>query len=486
MDIEKITITKGYKGVEDTNPLITQRFGADPYAMIYKDRVYIYMTADAFAYDIDGSVKENTYSKIHQIYMISTEDMVNFTDHGSINAASQTGIAKWAKNSWAPAAAWKEIDGKDQFFLYFADGGGGIGVLQADSPTGPFYDPLGKGLITRKTLNCANVLWLFDPAVLMDDNGKAYLYFGGGVPEGKAAAPGTARVVELGADMISIVGEPQTIEVPYLFEDSGIHKAGGKYYYTYCTNWQVDAAGTKQYGFHNGEIACLVSDTPMGPFVYQETILKNPSYFFGVESNNHHCVFSFHNQWYIAYHTRILEKAMGVEKGYRCTHIDAFEMHNDGTIGAIQQTLCGRKQIRFVDAYQQNLAVNFAVMAGVEIAEDKSGDSQTGEMILTGIDSGDFIKVAGVDFAEKSPKVFTALVRCAKDSVANGAIQVRIDNLEGELLTKLFVNDLKKEYTFSEWKALLLTTVQGIHDLYLIFEGEGYEVKSWWFENKNF
>ena len=112
MNTEKITI--GYKGMNDANPLITQRFGADPYAMVYKDRVYIYMTADAFEYNTDGSVKENTYSKIHQINIISTEDMVNFTDHGSVNAASHTGIAKWAKNSWAPAAAWKEIDGKDQ------------------------------------------------------------------------------------------------------------------------------------------------------------------------------------------------------------------------------------------------------------------------------------------------------------------------------------------------------------------------------------
>lgn len=483
MDTGKITITKGYKGVDDTNPLMTQRFGADPYAMVYRDRVYIYMTADVFEYNTDGNVKENTYSKIHQINMISTNDMVNFTDHGSINAASQTGIAKWAKNSWAPAAAWKEIDGKDQFFLYFADGGGGIGVLQADSPIGPFRDPLGKALITRKTPNCANVFWLFDPAVLMDDDGRAYLYFGGGVPEGKAVAPGTARVVELGADMISIVGNPQTIEVPYLFEDSGIHKAGGKYYYTYCTNWQVDAIGTKQYGFHNGEIACLVSDAPMGPFVYQETILKNPSSVFGLESNNHHCIFHFHNQWYIAYHTRVLEKAMGVQKGYRCTHIDAFEMQEDGTIGEIKQTLYGRRQIRYVDAYQQNPAANFAVMAGVVTMEDKSGSYNSGEMVLTGIDSGDFIKVAGVDFAEESPKMFAVMLRCAKNNTADGVIQVRIDSFEGELLASLLVKGLTNEQRFVECETPLLTLVHGVHDLYLIFEGQGYEIKIWNFKS---
>lgn len=484
MEPEEITVTRSYKGVGDTNPVMTQRFGADPYAMVYGDRVYLYMTADAFEYDSEGNVTENTYGKIHQINVISTNDMVNFTDHGSINAASGDGAAKWAVNSWAPAAAWKEIDGKDQFFLYFADGGGGIGVLQADSPTGPFRDPLGKGLITRETPNCADVLWLFDPAVLMDDDGRAWLYFGGGVPDGKAAAPGTARVVELGADMVSIAGEPQAMDVPYLFEDSGIHKAGGKYYYTYCTNWQVDAAGTEQYGFHNGEIACMVSDAPTGPFVYQETILRNPVRVFGLESNNHHCVFCFQNQWYIAYHTRILEKAMGVEKGYRCTHIDAFAMQEDGSIGEIGQTLRGRKQIRYVDACQENPAVSFAVMAGVDTAvADKSGQWDAGgaDMVLTDIDSGGFIKVAGVDFAEEPPKLFAAALRCGNEDMAGGVIQVRVDSLDGELLASLAVENLSQKQMFEQREAQLLTAVCGVHDLYLVFGGGGYEMRSWQF-----
>jgi arabinoxylan arabinofuranohydrolase len=34
----------------------------------------------------------------------------------------------WAGASWAPSAAVKKINGKDKFFLYFANGGGGIGV----------------------------------------------------------------------------------------------------------------------------------------------------------------------------------------------------------------------------------------------------------------------------------------------------------------------------------------------------------------------
>ena len=164
---------KNAKGMLDNNPLMTQRFGADPYAMVYEDTLYIYMTGDTPEYDANGELKDNTYGIINTINVISSKDMVNWTDHGAVYAAGKDGAAKWARNSWAPAAVWKEIDGKPKFFLYFANSGGGIGVLTADSPTGPFTDPLGTELISRNTPTCNTVLWLFDPAVLVDDDGSA-------------------------------------------------------------------------------------------------------------------------------------------------------------------------------------------------------------------------------------------------------------------------------------------------------------------------
>ena len=53
----------------------------------------------------------------------------------------------------------------------------------------------------------------------MDDDGSAYIYFGGGIPsEDKAANPGTARVAKLSDNMISLDGDPVIIEnVSYLF-----------------------------------------------------------------------------------------------------------------------------------------------------------------------------------------------------------------------------------------------------------------------------
>lgn len=154
-----------------------------------------------------------------------------------------------------------------KFFLYFANGGNGIAVLEADSPTGPFTDRLGKPLISRQTPACSDVTWLFDPAVLVDDDGEAYLYFGGGIPNADMAAnPGTARVVQLGGDMQSLRGTPVVIaDVPYLFEDSGINKINGRYYYSYCSNFSIPEEQVSSLGFDKGEILVMTSTIRWDP-----------------------------------------------------------------------------------------------------------------------------------------------------------------------------------------------------------------------------
>ena len=116
---ENVVPEKANKGIGNHNPVMTQRFGADPYALVYDGRVYLYMTCDEFMRDEKGEILENNYSEIYKINVISSADLVNWTDHGSVYAASDKGVSTWGNNSWAPAAAYKEIDGKMKFFLYF-------------------------------------------------------------------------------------------------------------------------------------------------------------------------------------------------------------------------------------------------------------------------------------------------------------------------------------------------------------------------------
>ena len=472
---------KNAKGMLDNNPLMTQRFGADPYALVYDDTLYIYMTGDVPEYDANGELKDNTYGKITTINVISTKDMVNWTDHGCVYAAGKNGAAKTANNSWAPAATWKMIDGKPKFFLYFANNGSGIFVLTSDSPTGPFTDPLGTELISRNTPTCASVIWLFDPAVFVDDDGSAYIYFGGGVPQNNPAHPYTARVAKLGDDMISIDGDPVAIDPPYLFEDSGIHKMGNTYYYTYSSNFSVDKAGTEEYGLKNGEICYMTSDNPMGPFTYQGVILPNPGEFFGAGGNNHHCVFSFRGDWYITYHAQSVVDRLGYRagSGYRSTHIDKLAINEDGTLGRTKGTRAGVEQSGYLNPYETVEAETIWNSAGVTTTQygETSVACGSGNMVVCGIETGSWIGLKGVDFGDKGASELVASV-CG--GAEEGVIQIRIDRLMGDIVGYLTV-PAGDGVTYNEQVGKLLETVTGVHDLYFTFYGSGYSLDTWKF-----
>ena len=69
-----------------------------------------------------------------------------------------------------------------------------------------------------------DVDWIFDPACLVDDDGQAYLYFGGGMP----GSGDNARVIRLGEDMVSLADDSATtISAPDFFEAAFVHKRDG-------------------------------------------------------------------------------------------------------------------------------------------------------------------------------------------------------------------------------------------------------------------
>lgn len=473
-----------YKELTDHNPIMTQRFGADPYAMVYDGRVYVYMTHDVIERDHKGNIKENTYATINSINCLSSDDLVNWTDHGWIQVGWEitedawTGITEWARNSWAPAVTYKKIDGKDRFFLYFANSGNGIGVLTADHPVGPYTDPLGEALVTRATPNCADVVWLFDPAVLVDDDGKAYLYFGGGVPEGQEEMPNTGRVVQLGADMISLAGIPQVVAAPWFFEAAFVNKIGDTYYYSYCTNWAQRPTGKDAPA--QAVIAYMTSDNPMGPWKYQGVIFKNPGVYFGSYGNNHHSFVEFNGKWYFFYHTRVLEYFMGISRGYRSTHVEEMTITPDGVIQEVRGSLEGVKQVKPFNPYQKHEAETMAWNAGITTEPTKERSALYGEvnMVVTGMTTGSFVGLAGMDFGETGPKSFTAKVA----SVSEGnTITIRIDNPAGEVIGKVVVPKTGSLEEFVE-VTVEVEKVKGRHDLFFVFAGEAFAFDAWSFK----
>jgi arabinoxylan arabinofuranohydrolase len=476
---EGIKLTEGYKNLENKNPILLQRFGADPYAMEYNGRVYVYTTNDNYDYDSDGKLIENNYGSIQSLNCISSDDLVNWTDHGTIQVAGPNGVCSWASNSWAPAAAHKTINGKEKFFLYYANNASTIGVLSSDSPVGPWIDPIGKPIITRETENCSGVEWLFDPAVLVDDDGKAYLYFGGGVPQGKEEMPNTARVVQLGEDMISIAGTPVLIEAPYLFEDSGINKIGDTYYYSYCSNWSSRENAVGPHVPKIAEIIIMTSKNPLGPWTYKGSIFENPGTFFGPWGNNHHCMIQFKEKWYMFYHSLILCEDMSLPGGgYRTTNVDEVIVSDDGAIKPIIGTRTGIEQVKNLDPFMENEAETFAWMGGITTTVCEEASAVYGEtnLVVNVKESGNWIGLSNVDFGSTGAATFTAKV-CSK--LNGNAIKICLDRPDGEVLGYMEVPNTDGIYKEA---SIEVNKVPGVHNLFFVFAGGEFNFDCWKFK----
>ena len=460
-----VRAASGYKPQSDHNPLMTQRYGADPYAMVYDDEVFVYMTSDNFKYS-GNSIVTNSYEQIHTINCISSKDMVNWTDHGVMAVAGSSGAARWANCSWAPTAMHATVNGKEKFFLYFANNGSGIGVVTSDTPYGPWTDPIGAELVSSRTPTCNTVTWLFDPAVLMDDDGTAYLYFGGGVPQGKASDPGTARVVKLGKNYTSLDGSPKAINPPYLFEDAGANKVGDTYVYSYCSNW--DCTGNPM---SNAQICYMTSKDPMGPFTYKGMFLPNHSEFFqGSGGNNHHAAFKFKDKWYIAYHALLLQmkdsRLGGKDLGYRSTNIDYLSVdENTATFNKAKGTRSGVDQVQYVNPFDKVEAETMAWMAGIDT---KNGGSN---MLVTTGGAGNWTGVAGVDFGEGA-SIISAYVSSKKE----GAIKICKGKVDGDVIGYISVPNTNGQ--LQEVTATLTKAISGVSDIFFIYSGD-FEFDYW-------
>lgn len=453
------------------NPIMTSRLTADPWAMEYNGRVYVYGTNDSQQY-AEAPEANNNYAKIKTLNCYSSDDMVNWTDHGTIAVSGNKGAAKWSANSWAPAACHKTIDGKEKFFLYFANNASSIGVLTADSPTGPWTDPIGKPLIDRSIEGCAEseIGWLFDPAVLVDDDGTGYLYFGGiGDTDGKTEEfirnPRCARVVKLGDDMVSVDGAAKTIDAPFMFEDSGINKIGDKYYYSYCTNWtgSIDGVTIDRTDCPTANIAVMESDSPMGEFTYVGCVLKNPgTYFSGASGNNHHCFTEFKGQLYAFYHTKRDSLKVGTKEDFRTTYVNKMNMgenndftNKDGSIANTPMSTSGVQSVADLDPYKTVEAETFALanMVGTVLNDEESTNKDwlTNYSVYNGKPGG-YIGVADVEFG------------------ADGA---------SEIMLKLSDTTLD---TYKELSAKLSKKLTGKHTIYFVFEKCGIQMDSWSFK----
>jgi beta-xylosidase len=281
------------------NPFVTDQFVADPSAKLFGKRVYVYFTND--------SGNDGKYWNGRDWRLFSSADLMKWRDHGQI--FSIDGF-KWAKElAWAPEATYRD----GTYYLYLPVDRTKIGVARAKSPTGPFTDAIGAPLVDKsRDQNVGDEP--IDPAVFIDKDGQAYMYFGTRKP----------KVVKLGPDMVSLAGpiEDVTItnaRVPY-GEAPWLHQRNGIYYFSYSTGWP-------------GQIAYATGKSPLGPFTHRGIILDRVN-----TTTNHQAIVERAGKWYLFYHNNSLP---GGGEQRRSPNIDRLYYNADGTIRRVIPTKAG-------------------------------------------------------------------------------------------------------------------------------------------------
>jgi arabinoxylan arabinofuranohydrolase len=272
--------------------------------------------------------------------------------------------------------------------------------------------------------------------------------------------------------MISLDGDPETWSVPNLFEDNEIIKINGKYYYSFCSRDSV--------------IAYMTSDEPFGTYSASRDIMQPPNRQLSTpDQNNHHCIFQFKGDTYIAYHASKVSQAMGLSTRYRSTFIDRAPINASGGISTITMSRLGVPPKGQLNPYVLNEAETIGIMGGIYTrAVSGAGNG----MVVTSIDTGDWIALYGVDFGAVGAKKFTARARIP-DTPADyvGAIELRLDptgdgvttnngNLnaantarikDGEVIGHVKIVGNSGEY--ATVTVDLYKTVTGVHNLVFVF-----------------
>ncbi len=319
------------------NPIIPNQGLNDPHIHIFEDRAYVYASHDK-SIDNDKFIMEDWW-------VWSSPDLVNWTKE-CVLKPEDTYIGKPFTRCWATDVGYRN----KKYYWYFSEGNKQTGVVQGNSPIGPWKDPLGKPLLTSDLTPTHE----YDIAIF-EEQGSHYIIFG----------VWDYYIAKLNEDMISLAEKPKKILIhnargPYNLDGKNlkkptddkpsIHKYQGKYY----LSWGCFYA---------------VSDELYGPYAYKDTIIKKESFASGYDAptwpsgflqGRHGNFFEWHNQSYYTY----CDISQTGNRYFRDAFISYVHYKDNGEIAPIRIDGIG---VGRYDATQSKIeAENYFSAVGVE------------------------------------------------------------------------------------------------------------------------
>lgn len=444
------------RGLEQVNmPLFQTKYTADPSPLVVGDTLFLYTSHDASPEDIpDVNEKNSAGFFMYDWLLWSTTDMVNWTEHGAVASLKDFAWRSRENGGWAI----QTVERNGKYYLYAPLHGHGIGVLVADSPYGPFKDPLGKPLVWDQS-NWYDI----DPSVYTDDDGQAYMYWGN---------PHTFWA-KLGEDMTSLTsGVTKLPHIPNYQEGPWFYKRNGHYYLGFASTCCPEALGY------------AMSDSPTGPWEWKGYIMKPTQR----DRGNHPGICDFKGHSYVFgqnYDLMHLETFVHHER--RSVSAQEITYNADGTIQEIPYWLDQQpmKQLHWLNPYQRVEAETMAWGFGLKSA--KMGIENTGvvadmptstgkkNMYIFDINDGEYIKLRGVDFG-KGAKQFNITAA----ATGGCTICLRLDSADGPVVGTVTIGKTGGVEKYRSFGGKVKNAA-GVHDLYICFDKASGDVRlDWW------
>lgn len=396
---------------------------------VFGDRIYVYGS-----HDRKDSIDFCDYKL--KVWSAPVSDPTKWVCHGDI-FRSRDGHDSLSDVDWTDELLFApdvvERGGKYYLYAYIVNAKGCVAV--ADRPEGPFR------LLSRYKYDIPNHYdngTFIDPGVLVDDDGRVYIYCG---YQGSYMCELKDNMYEAvpGSYKLDII---PTAEPHRFFEACSPRRINGTYYLIY----------SPQRG------SCLdyaTSDSPTGPFTYRGTIIDNGIDFPG--GNDHGSVCCVNGQWYIFYH-RMTNGTIMSRRG--C--VERIEILPDGTIPQVEMTSLGFEES--LNPYDFTQADTACVLKGGCYITETSVFERPIVNVTDGCVMGWKYFDFGEDFASKTMQIRLKL----RGTGSRGRVHVRLDSEDGEELgTVDFAED-------SGTAGARIKAVTGRHAVFLVAES-GYE-----------
>lgn len=403
---------------------------------VFGDRVYLYGSHDRAASDVFCDFKLKVWSA-------SVDDLNNWTCHGDSFKTRSNGERKpdtpWTDHElFAPDVI--EKDGKYYLYAYIVGSKGAVGV--SDRTEGPF-----ELLSNYKYDTKVGDDGIFnDAGVLVDDDGKVYIYYGFTESNMNELDPANMYEIKAGSYKRPVIDDTENVpQEQRFFEASSPRKINGKYYMIYSP-----CVGSR--------LAYATSDSPRGPFIYRGYIIDNGVDYPG--GNNHGSVCCIKGQWYVFYHRMTNSTIMS-----RRACVEKIEILPDGTIPTVEMTSLGFEDS--LDPYKLTPAEIACVLKGGCFVTEKDIFTRT----VTDITDSCIIGYKYFDFGEDFTNDGMTIAMKIKGGGAKCHVRVLLDDPEnGEEIGSVQIGTGDGVYTAKTAKVI------GRHALYFVAE---HGVEGW-------